>query len=37
MVILGVFGGLIAGALLLAGIRTIVVGKKSSHNVVSLH
>jgi hypothetical protein len=36
-IVLGILGGLLAGALLLAGIRAIVVGKTTNHNVVSLH
>ncbi len=37
MDILAVFGGLLAGALILAGIRALAVSKKSNRVVVSLH
>jgi hypothetical protein len=37
MAIIGVLGGLIGGALLLAGIRSLVTAKKSNRDVVSLH
>jgi hypothetical protein len=37
MAIIGILGGLIGGALLLAGIRTLVTAKKPNRDVVSLH
>jgi hypothetical protein len=37
MAMLAVLGGLFAGALVLAGLRSALNAKKSKHDVVSLH
>jgi hypothetical protein len=37
MAMLAVLGGLVAGALLLAGLRSVMSEKKTRHDVVSLH
>jgi hypothetical protein len=37
MAMLAVLGGLIGGAFVLAGLRSVISQKKSKHVVVSLH
>jgi hypothetical protein len=37
MAMLAVLGGLFGGAFVLAGLRSVLSGKKAKHDVVSLH